>query len=278
MSPFGNKIKALREAQNLTQTDLAELIGLSTQYISFLERGERKPSPATIEKFAKYFNVATEELLRLRDEEMTYPTLTSSDLRDQNLPEDILEYNGFLLSLDEEMRLLAYEASRSEVNKRFQSLLKQYNFREVKNEVLAIRSKWTSVNLSTTSKSETIVVLRGSLNLDKSIYFSIEYNHNMMKLVLQTENHSHIKTFEEWMDHHHVSYLTEERIPHITKEQKMVQFYWFSPITSSFDKYNILTELQIDLRTVDVYDNQLNWLIQSQPKNNTASNNEEMGA
>lgn len=41
---IGNQIKTLRESQSLTQSDLADRIGASKQYISNLENGSKKCS------------------------------------------------------------------------------------------------------------------------------------------------------------------------------------------------------------------------------------------
>lgn len=40
---FGNRFKACRESQGLTQEDLAAKTQLSVQYISYVERGQRYP-------------------------------------------------------------------------------------------------------------------------------------------------------------------------------------------------------------------------------------------
>lgn len=42
----GATIKALREAHGLSGTELARLIGVSQQLVSFIERGERHATPA----------------------------------------------------------------------------------------------------------------------------------------------------------------------------------------------------------------------------------------
>ncbi|MBE3560782.1 MAG: helix-turn-helix transcriptional regulator [Ktedonobacteraceae bacterium] len=41
---LGYRIGALRKKKNITQEKLAELVGKTTEHISFLERGERSPS------------------------------------------------------------------------------------------------------------------------------------------------------------------------------------------------------------------------------------------
>lgn len=41
---FGSRIQELRKKNNLTQSELAEKIGLSTNFIGMVERGERNTS------------------------------------------------------------------------------------------------------------------------------------------------------------------------------------------------------------------------------------------
>ena len=51
--PFGRHVKALRRARGLTQEDLAERSGLSTDTIRRLERGSFSPSMDTIGKLCR---------------------------------------------------------------------------------------------------------------------------------------------------------------------------------------------------------------------------------
>jgi transcriptional regulator with XRE-family HTH domain len=55
---FGSRIQELRKKNNLTQSELAEKIGLSTNFIGMVERGERNTSVDKIFKLAKAFNVS----------------------------------------------------------------------------------------------------------------------------------------------------------------------------------------------------------------------------
>lgn len=55
---FGLRIQELRKKNNLTQSELAEKIGLSTNFIGMVERGERNTSVDKIFKLAKAFNVS----------------------------------------------------------------------------------------------------------------------------------------------------------------------------------------------------------------------------
>lgn len=50
---FGPRLRALREAKNLTQQQLAELTGMQYQNIARLERGDRSPSWKTVLKLAE---------------------------------------------------------------------------------------------------------------------------------------------------------------------------------------------------------------------------------
>ncbi len=55
---FGSRIQELRKKNNLTQSELAEKIGLSTNFIGMVERGERNTSIDKIFKLAKAFNIS----------------------------------------------------------------------------------------------------------------------------------------------------------------------------------------------------------------------------
>lgn len=55
---FGKRVKELRLERNLTQSELAEIIGLSTNFIGMVERGERNTSVDKIFKIAQAFNIS----------------------------------------------------------------------------------------------------------------------------------------------------------------------------------------------------------------------------
>ena len=58
LKTFGSRIQELRKKNNLTQFELAEKIGLSTNFIGMVERGERNTSVDKIFKLAKAFNIS----------------------------------------------------------------------------------------------------------------------------------------------------------------------------------------------------------------------------
>ena len=69
MTPFGAKLRQLRQARGIEQKAMAAALGVSASYLSALEHGRRgKPTWAMIQKIIGYFNVIwddAEELQRL---------------------------------------------------------------------------------------------------------------------------------------------------------------------------------------------------------------------
>jgi transcriptional regulator with XRE-family HTH domain len=58
MTPFGAKLRALREARGLTLTRLATDLGLSAAYLSALEHGKRpRPTPGLVRQICGYFGI-----------------------------------------------------------------------------------------------------------------------------------------------------------------------------------------------------------------------------
>ncbi len=66
---FGNKIMALRTQLNLSQAELAELVGVTNKAVSKWETGKSKRTTNTIRKLASLFKIDINELLLMRDEE-----------------------------------------------------------------------------------------------------------------------------------------------------------------------------------------------------------------
>jgi transcriptional regulator with XRE-family HTH domain len=66
LQKFGLRIKELRSAKGISQESLAELAGLSRQYVSDVERGTRNISLINIEKIATALKITLPELLRFK--------------------------------------------------------------------------------------------------------------------------------------------------------------------------------------------------------------------
>ncbi|MDF7773668.1 helix-turn-helix transcriptional regulator [Sphingomonas sp. AOB5] len=59
----GANVARIRRERNLTQEALAELSGLSQQYLSGLERGQRNPTVVTLYELATALGVSHVELV-----------------------------------------------------------------------------------------------------------------------------------------------------------------------------------------------------------------------
>ncbi len=59
---FHEKLLQLRRRYSVSQTELAEAVGVSRKSIQFYESGERYPRHRVLEKLAEFFNVSIEYL------------------------------------------------------------------------------------------------------------------------------------------------------------------------------------------------------------------------
>jgi transcriptional regulator with XRE-family HTH domain len=60
---FGARVRTLRTARDLSQFDLADAVGLSSNHLGVLERGEKVPTLETVESLAEALNLSVAELL-----------------------------------------------------------------------------------------------------------------------------------------------------------------------------------------------------------------------
>jgi transcriptional regulator with XRE-family HTH domain len=69
MTPFGEKLRAMRAQRGIAQKDMAAAIGVTPAYLSALEHGRRgQPSWVMLQRIIAFFNVIwdeAEELTRL---------------------------------------------------------------------------------------------------------------------------------------------------------------------------------------------------------------------
>lgn len=65
---FGKKLRKIRRNNDLTQERLAELLGVSVEFVSNMERGVNAPSFETIEKIAQAFDLTVSELFNFEEE------------------------------------------------------------------------------------------------------------------------------------------------------------------------------------------------------------------
>jgi transcriptional regulator with XRE-family HTH domain len=63
-SKFGKRVRVIRLKKQMTQTDLAERLRVSRNYISRIETGVENMSLKNIEKLARALGVSPDKLLR----------------------------------------------------------------------------------------------------------------------------------------------------------------------------------------------------------------------
>lgn len=78
---LGNKLKTLRLKKELTQQQLADILGVTKSVISAYENGMRYPSYALLIKIARIFHVTTDYLLGLENKN----TIDTSGLTDEQI-------------------------------------------------------------------------------------------------------------------------------------------------------------------------------------------------
>jgi transcriptional regulator with XRE-family HTH domain len=101
---FSKRLKDMREARGLSQTELGDRVGLSKQQIYRYEQGRGEPDASTLTKLAKELEVSADYLLGLVD-----------------------DYQGHLLEADlpadEREALLAYRAYKEGNSRRMLGIL-----------------------------------------------------------------------------------------------------------------------------------------------------------
>lgn len=95
MVNFGDMLKNLRTNAGMTQTELANRLGITKSVVSYYELKERTPSPDVLIRLAGIFRVTTDYLLGidhkkmidvsdLTDEDMKFLLITIETLRKKN--------------------------------------------------------------------------------------------------------------------------------------------------------------------------------------------------
>lgn len=78
---FGEKLKALRKGQKLTQQQLADRLGVAKSVVSYYESGDRFPSYDVLVKIARTFHVTTDFLLDIeRNRILDVSDLSENDI------------------------------------------------------------------------------------------------------------------------------------------------------------------------------------------------------
>lgn len=81
MEYFGDKLKALRVSKQMTQQELAGLLGLGAPSISMYEKNQQYPSVEGLMKLCRIFDVSADYLLGFSDDK----AFNTASLTDEQL-------------------------------------------------------------------------------------------------------------------------------------------------------------------------------------------------
>ena len=65
---FGQRLRVIRVARKMSQEDFAELLGISVDFLSLIERGINAPSFENLEAFSAQLHVPISELFSFEDD------------------------------------------------------------------------------------------------------------------------------------------------------------------------------------------------------------------
>ena len=79
LKELGDRIKVGRMSRNMTQADLATLVGVAASTVGMWEQGRREPDLDTIEALADIFNVPTSYFVEKDDIALPDGSMTKRD-------------------------------------------------------------------------------------------------------------------------------------------------------------------------------------------------------
>ena len=97
MAATADRIKQLRKKKGVSQSELAEAIGVKTNTVSTWERGTRKPDVEALNLLSEYFEVSFEYLLGNSDKEDAKPSQEELDSYDLSAKADEIKGSTELL-------------------------------------------------------------------------------------------------------------------------------------------------------------------------------------
>ena len=97
----GDKLRSLREKNDLLQKDLSKDLNIATSTIGMYEQGRREPDNTTLKKIANYFDVSTDYLL-----DNSKPLSKKEEkLKEKEILKKLLIESGYMKA-DEELKNL----------------------------------------------------------------------------------------------------------------------------------------------------------------------------
>lgn len=104
MKTLGERLKNLRQSNELTQSELAEKLEISASAVGMYEQNRREPDNTTLLKICRLFSVSTDYLLDGDDQPREVNDFLSN-VKNQMKMTDGLMFNGVPLSSDDKEKL-----------------------------------------------------------------------------------------------------------------------------------------------------------------------------
>ncbi|MBR3366318.1 MAG: helix-turn-helix transcriptional regulator [Lachnospiraceae bacterium] len=129
MGKFGEKLKALRKEQDLTQDDLAEKLGISRSAVGMYEQGRREPDFEILDNAAELFNVSIGYLVG-NETKGSYPVhIEKTKVSPENTKKRIAEYSKRVartieVTAEEARILQAFRDADKETKKAVKAMLR----------------------------------------------------------------------------------------------------------------------------------------------------------
>lgn len=98
MVRLGHHIRKLRQMNNLTQEQLAELADLNITFLGHIERGSKNPTIETLNKLSKALHVSLPELVSFEANPCD-PTPPPDKTADSELEQLLIEYTAKIKQL-----------------------------------------------------------------------------------------------------------------------------------------------------------------------------------
>ena len=70
---FGSRLRELRKQKNISQTELGQMLGVTSTQIGDMERGNSTTSMPRLYELCQYFEVSADYLMGLTDDSAPYP-------------------------------------------------------------------------------------------------------------------------------------------------------------------------------------------------------------
>lgn len=70
---FGSRLRELRKQKNISQTELGQMLGVTSTQIGDMERGNSTTSMPRLYELCQYFEVSADYLMGLTDDSVPYP-------------------------------------------------------------------------------------------------------------------------------------------------------------------------------------------------------------